>query len=77
MSEKKEKAVSVMIDGELVVALKRIQKGIKTTVDADEDLGLTVEPSLGFIVRAMLRQSLGMKKSLVANQEGSNVNDRA
>ncbi|EOY8504261.1 MULTISPECIES: hypothetical protein [Enterobacter] len=58
----KEKSVSVMIDAELVTALKRIQQGIKKTVDAGDDIGLTVEPSLGFIVRSMLRNTLGISK---------------
>lgn len=58
----KEKSVSVMIDSELVTALKRIQQGIKKTVDAGDDIGLTVEPSLGFIVRSMLRNTLGISK---------------
>lgn len=58
----KAKSVSVMIDAELVAALKRIQQGIKKTVDAGDDIGLTVEPSLGFIVRSMLRNSLGISK---------------
>lgn len=58
----KEKSVSVMIDAELVTALKRIQQGIKKTVDAGDDIGLKVEPSLGFIVRSMLRNTLGISK---------------
>lgn len=58
----KEKSVSVMIDAELVTSLKRIQQGIKKTVDAGDDIGLTVEPSLGFIVRSMLRNTLGISK---------------
>lgn len=58
----KDKSVSVMIDAELVTALKRIQQGIKKTVDAGDDIGLTVEPSLGFIVRSMLRNTLGISK---------------
>lgn len=58
----KEKSVSVMIDAELVTVLKRIQQGIKQTVDAGDDMGVTIEPSLGYIVRSMLRNSLGISK---------------
>ncbi len=58
----KEKSVSVMIDAELVTVLKRIQQGIKKTVDAGDDMGVTIEPSLGYIVRSMLRNSLGISK---------------
>lgn len=69
MENQKEKPISVMIDGELVAALKRIQQGVKRTVDADEDLGLTIEPSLGFIARQLLRNSLGVSKAKNAEEE--------
>lgn len=57
---RKEKSVSVMIDAELVTVLKRLQQGIKKT--AGNEMGLTIEPSLGFIVRSLLRNSLGISK---------------
>lgn len=68
MENQKEKPVSVMIDAELVASLRRIQQGIKKTVDADDDIGLTVEPSLGFIVRSLLRNSLGISKGKPAGE---------
>ena len=75
MSENKEKAVSVMIDGELVGVLKKFQQAMTQTWEESQTMGVTVEPTLGYIVRELLRNSLGMKKAKTASQEGSHVAD--
>lgn len=61
MTTKKAKSISVMLDGEIVVALQQMQQGIITKMNKAGVHGLAAVPSLGYIARALVRSRLGIK----------------
>lgn len=60
MRKQRSKGVSVMLDADLVVAIKRVQGDVIGRMNAAGVYGMAATPTLGFLARQLLRKQLSM-----------------
>ncbi|WP_225455125.1 hypothetical protein [Enterobacter sp. CCUG 70166] len=60
MTSKREKGVSVMLDGEIVVALQQLQNNVIQKMNQGGVFGMAATPTLGYLARQLLRNRLGL-----------------
>ncbi|CAM6300479.1 hypothetical protein KLQUCK414M1_06780 [Klebsiella quasipneumoniae subsp. similipneumoniae] len=60
MRKQRSKGVSVMLDGEIVVALKQVQANVIQKMNQGGVFGMAATPTLGYLARQLLRNRLGL-----------------
>lgn len=60
MGTKRGKGVSVMLDADIVIALKQMQSMVIERMNQSGVYGMAASPTLGYLARQLLRKHLSM-----------------